>query len=91
VGGIFAGLSGAALLKILAPIIEAILNGIGRSFNDWLAQQRAEQANRDLGAAQTRAQINKESADAERRAADASVNRPDVDSVIAGMQRGDEF
>lgn len=88
-GGLFAGLSGAALLKILAPIIEAFFNGMGRSFNDWLAQQRAEQANRDLGAAQTRAQINKESADAERRANEVAVNRPDVGAVIAGMERGE--
>ncbi|WP_022722859.1 hypothetical protein [Rhodopseudomonas sp. B29] len=90
-GSLFAGAAGAALLKVLAPIIEALLNGIGRSFNDWLAQKRAEQAQRELGAAQTTSTINKESADAERRASEVAVNRPDVGAVVAGMERGDAF
>lgn len=86
-GGIFAGLSGAALLKILAPIIEAIFNGIGRSFNDWLAQQRAEQANRDLGAAKTAAQTN--AATVETQDAMDAITRPSDDAVANSLRRGE--
>lgn len=90
-GGLFAGAAGAAMLKVFAPLLEAVLNGIGRSLNDWLAAKRAEQAQRELGAAQISSTINKESADAERRASQVAVNRPDVGAVVAGMERGDAF
>lgn len=88
---IFSGTSGAALLTVLAPILKIILEAMGHSFDDWLARQRAAQDNRDLGAAQTTARINKESADAERKASELAVNRPDVGAVIAGMERGEPF
>ncbi|QUS40563.1 hypothetical protein RPMA_18265 [Tardiphaga alba] len=83
----FTGLAGAALLKVL----EALFNAFGTGFNDWLARKRAENNLHDLGRAETTSTINKESADAERRANEVAVNRPDVDDVIAGLQRGDRF
>lgn len=83
----FSGLAGAALLKIL----EALFNAAGIGLNDWLARKRAENAQRDLGRAETTSTVNKESADAERRANEVAVNRPDVGTVIAGMERGDAF
>jgi len=48
----FSGVAGAALLKIIAPIIEVFFNAIGRSFNDWATAKRAEQAQHDLGTAE---------------------------------------
>lgn len=83
----FSGLSGAALLTIL----EALFSAFGAGFNDWLARKRAENDLRDLGASETTSTINKETADAERRASEIAVNRPDVDAVVTGMQRGDPF
>lgn len=83
----FTGLAGAALLKLL----EALLSAFGTGFNDWLARKRAENNLHDLGVAETTSTINKESADAERRASEVAVNRPDVSTVIAGMERGDTF
>ncbi|QUS39570.1 hypothetical protein RPMA_12525 [Tardiphaga alba] len=83
----FTGLAGAALLKVL----EALFNAFGAGFNDWLARKRAENNLYDLGRAETTSTINKESADAERRANEAAVNRPDVSAVVAGMERGDTF
>lgn len=88
---LFSGVAGAALLKVLLPIFEMILGGMGRGLNDWLAAKRAEQTSRDLGAAQTTSTINRESADAERRASEVAVDRPDVADVVAGMERGDAF
>ncbi|WP_441280494.1 hypothetical protein [Tardiphaga sp. 862_B3_N1_1] len=83
----FSGLAGAALLKVL----EALFNAFGTGFNDWLSRKRAEQTQRELGAAETTSTINKESSNAERRASEVAVNRPDVGAVIAGMERGDTF
>lgn len=89
--GLLAGSAGAALLKAFAPVLEALFNAFGRSLNDWLAQKRAEQTARELGASQITSKINKEAADAERRASEVAVNRPAVGSVVAGMERGDTF
>lgn len=83
----FSGLAGAALLTVL----EAFFNAFGAGINDWLARKRAENNLHDLGVAETTSTINKESADAERRASEVAVNRPDVSTVIAGMERGDTF
>jgi hypothetical protein len=83
----FSGLAGAALLTVL----EALFNAFGTGINDWLARKRAENDQRALGRAETTSTINKDSADAERRATEVAVNRPDVGAVIAGMERGDTF
>ncbi|WP_398480931.1 hypothetical protein [Tardiphaga sp.] len=83
----FSGLAGAALLTIL----EALFNAAGVGLNDWLARKRAENNLHDLGVAETTSTINKESADAERRASEIAVNRPDVGAVVADMERGDAF
>lgn len=90
-GGLFAGAAGAALLKVFAPLLEAVLNGIGRSLNDWLAAKRAEQAQRELGATQISSTINKESADADRRANAVLVNRPDLDDALDRWSHGAKF
>jgi hypothetical protein len=85
------GAAAAAWLSVLQPILVALFSAAGKSFEGWLAAKRAEQAQRDLGAAKTTNTINQESADAERRASEIAINRPDLDVVIAGMERGDDF
>lgn len=83
------------LLKLLepflAPFLGVLLNAFGKSFTDWLEQKRSEEAQRQLGASQVTSTINRETADAERRASEVAVNRPDVSTVVAGMERGDAF
>ncbi|WP_315804022.1 hypothetical protein [Bradyrhizobium sp. SZCCHNS3002] len=87
----FTGTAGAALLTVLAPILKVLFEAMGRSFNDWLAAKRAEQTNRELGAARTTSTLNRETADAERRANQVAVDRPDIGTVVAGLERGDAF
>lgn len=81
----------AAAMAILKTLLDSFLMAFGSAVTDWLAAVRGEKAQRDLGAAQTTSSINKESADAERRANDVANNRPDDVAVIDGMVRGDEF
>lgn len=81
----------ASLLAMLAPILKALFEGFGSSLAASAASKRAEAAQRDLGASQTASTINKETADAERRASEVAANRPDVAVVVAGMERGDAF
>lgn len=85
------GIAGAALLKVFAPLLEAIFNAFGKSFNDWLAGKRAEQAQRDLGASQVTAKINKEAADDEREAAAVATNQPDVGPALNEWANGKPF
>ncbi|MGJ4888972.1 hypothetical protein ACQR1Y_12300 [Bradyrhizobium sp. HKCCYLRH3099] len=87
----FTGTAGAALLTVLAPILRIVLEAIGHSFDDWLARQQAAQVNRELGAREVTSILNKENADAERKASELAVNRPDVGAVVAAMERGDAF
>jgi hypothetical protein len=92
IGAMFtAGAAGEALMKILSPLLSAFLNSVGKGINDNLAAKRSEQTIHDLGVSQTTSIINKESADDERRANEVAVNRPDVDAVVSGLERGDEF
>lgn len=60
-------------------------------FSNWLSQRQADANAKAAGRAETTSTINKESADAERRASEVAVNRPDVGNVVAGMERGDAF
>jgi hypothetical protein len=87
----FTGVAAASWLAVLQPILEAFFSAFGRSFTDWLDRKRAEQAQRELGRFETASTINRESTNAERRASDLAVNRPDIGNVIDGMQRGDPF
>jgi hypothetical protein len=59
--------------------------------SNWLSQRQADSNAKAAGQAQATSKINKESADAERRASEVAVNRPDAGAVIAGMERGDTF
>ncbi|NPU63398.1 hypothetical protein HL667_00110 [Bradyrhizobium sp. 83012] len=87
----FTGVAGAAWLTVLTPILKALFQAGFSSLGTWLDKQRAEQTSRELGAARTTATINRESADAERRADQLAVDRPDIGSVVAGLERGDAF
>lgn len=62
------------------------------ALSDWLLKSR-KQATDDanakaLGASTVTAQINKESADASRRASDAVTNAPDLDQFLADLKAG---
>lgn len=87
----FSGIAGTALLTVLQPILTALFNAVGRSFDDWLASRRAEQALKDLGAAQVTGAINKEAANDERKVAQVAINQPDVAAALDEWSAGKEF
>ena len=85
----FSGVAGAALLKIFAPILEALFNSIGRSFNDWMASKRAEQSQHELGAAEANLGTANATIDAQQAQLEAQANAPTtVDEVIARLEGG---
>jgi hypothetical protein len=69
----------------------AILKFASDALGNYLAQRQADTNAKAAGQAEVTSTINKESADAERRASEVAVNRPDVSAVVAGMERGDTF
>ncbi|MFZ5737203.1 MAG: hypothetical protein ACOY6K_10015 [Pseudomonadota bacterium] len=66
-----------------------VLGALAKLALDAFAAWRADQTTRAAGRADATSTINRESADAERRANEVSVNRPDLGAVLAGMERGD--
>lgn len=80
IGTWLTGYVGGLVLKLVVDL-----------FNDWLSQRQADTNAKAVGRAETSTTINKEAADAERRANEVAVNRPDVSAVVAGMERGDAF
>ena len=71
----------SSLLTFVGGFVVKLLLG-------WL-QQRQDNANTiALGQATATAQVNKETADADRRAAGAAINAPDVDRTITDLERG---
>jgi hypothetical protein len=68
-----------------------LLGALAKILLDLWSDHQANQALRKSAVAETVATINKETADAERRANEVAVNRPDVSTVVAGMERGDAF
>jgi hypothetical protein len=81
------GAAAAAWLAVLRPILEMLFSAMGRSLNDWLADKRAEQTQRDLGAAQAANKAN----DQMMETIDAmdGVARPSDDAVSDSLRRGD--
>lgn len=83
------GVAGAALLKVLGPLLEVLLSAFGKSMNDYLADKRAEQAQRDLG--RVTAERDQEAAgrEAAERELEAARNSPQtVDDAIARLEEG---
>lgn len=83
------GVAGAALLKVFAPLLEALFNAFGKSFNDYLSQKRAEQTQKDLGrvtAERDQAVHAQATTQAE---LEAAVNAPKtVDDAIKRLEEG---
>lgn len=69
----------------------AILKFASDALGNYQAQRQADSNAKAAGQAEATSTINREAADAERRASEVAVNRPDVNSVVAGMERGDTF
>ena len=80
----------AALLTVIAPILEAFFNAFGRSFNDWLASKRAEQAQHDLGAAEANLGTARGTIDAQQAELEAQANAPrTIDEAVARLEAGE--
>jgi hypothetical protein len=80
VGAWLASYAGGLVVKLVVDLV-----------GNWLSQRQADNNAKAAGQAQATTKINKESADAERRASEVAVNRPDTGAVVAGMERGDTF
>lgn len=69
----------AILLAFVEPLLKAFFDAFGRTARDWLADLRAEKAQRDLGAAEAQIEGRKqedEALDRARRAMDEADKRP---------------
>jgi hypothetical protein len=78
----------AILSWFAANGLTIVLGALAAYLKDIHAANASAQAQRDAGAASTAASVNKETADAERRAADAAVNAPDRDAVAGDLDAG---
>lgn len=68
--------------------VSLALGFLASVLKDAWATYQANKAQRDLGASETAATINKETADAERRAASAAINAPDRARVTDDADQG---
>jgi hypothetical protein len=85
----FSGVAGAALLKVFAPIFEALFNSVGRSFNDWMASKRAEKNAHDLGAAEANLGTARATIDAQQAELQAQADAPTtVDEALKRLEDG---
>ena len=69
----------AILAAFFQPLADAFFSAIGRTFREWLADLRAEKAQRDLGAAQAQIEGRKQqdaSLDRTRKAMDEADGKP---------------
>jgi hypothetical protein len=80
----------AALLTVIAPILEAFFNAFGRSFNDWLASKRAEQTQHELGAAEANLGTANATIEAQQAELEAQANAPKtVDEAVNRLEAGE--
>lgn len=79
----------SAILTWLASSGASLILGfLAQVIRDVAADRRASQSQRDLGAAQTNAAVNGETANAERRASDAAINAERGPGLDDGLQSG---
>lgn len=78
----------AAWLTFLRPLIDIFLSAFGRSFNDWLAARRSEQAQREVGQLTVERDQAKEALEAQKRMTDAALNAPDRQAAIDLLEAG---
>jgi hypothetical protein len=73
---------------MLETIIVAALTALGKLLLDYIQRQQVTKQSIEMGRTDKGAEINKETADAERRAGTAAARAPDVGGVIDDMESG---
>lgn len=68
-----------------------LLGALCKLFLDAWNTYQANQSQRNSAVAEVTTKINKESADAEKRANEVLVNRPDIDDALDKWSRGEKF
>jgi hypothetical protein len=86
---VLTGTTGAAILAIAAKLLPAIIAAIAAAIASRQGQVQERVDAEALGTAKTTATVNRETADAQRRAADATLNAPDTGSMLDAMSRGE--
>lgn len=79
----------AVLTWFASKGVGLLLGAIFGAANEYATNRKAEQAQRDAGAAEAAAATNKETSDANRRAADAAVNSDRGDAADDKLISGD--
>lgn len=69
-------------------LIVAVITALGKLALDYFQRQKATKEAVQDGRDAKGAEINKETADAERRASAAASNTPDIDGMLADMDKG---
>lgn len=76
-------------LTFLQPLLEAFFNAFGRSVNDFLAQQQANQNAKDLGASQAKIEQQNATIDAQQAEIETQANAPrSVDDAVKRLEEG---
>jgi hypothetical protein len=86
---VLTGTAGAAILAIAAKLLPAIIAAIAAAIASRQGQVQERVDAQALGTANTTATVNRETADAQRRAADATLNAPDTGNMLDAMSRGE--
>jgi F0F1-type ATP synthase membrane subunit b/b' len=76
------------MTTIIRAIVGAFVAEIFEAIDSYLRRIRGEQAAADKARADLTAKINKETADAERRAAEAAINAPDGSQLDDDLASG---
>jgi hypothetical protein len=66
----------ATVLTILQPLIEPLLNALGRTLNDYVAGARADKNAQELGRTQAQLDTAKATVDAQNAELEAAANAP---------------
>lgn len=79
----------ATILTILRPLIEPFLNALGRTFNDYIAGERAAKNAQELGRKEAELGAAKGTIEAQGAELDALANAPkDTDEAIKRLEGG---
>lgn len=79
----------AALLTLLKPVLEAFFNAFGRSVNDWISANQANQNAKDLGSAEAKIEQQNSTIEAQQAELQAQADAPkSVDDAIKRFEEG---
>lgn len=79
----------ATLLTILRPLLEPLLNALGRTLNDYVAGARADKNAQELGRTQAQLDTATNTIDAQQAELQAQANAPKyVDDAIKRLEDG---